>query len=137
MPNQVWLTYIGAIGGLIGAFTGIGGLVLAILAFRRTGQIKALDLRLDLRLCERSLRSDANDIVHLLEGAKTSHTRFGAARGTYHSGAMQCWLDEWAIDLASAKSLVDRSRLRAPPGTPCRNRNSKRGSTQFRIYSTN
>lgn len=106
MLSQVWLAYIGAIGGLIGALTGIGGLVLAILAFRRTGQIKALDLRLELRSCERLLRSDANDIVHLMEGAKTSHTRLGAAQGTYHSGATQHWLAEWATDLASANSLV-------------------------------
>lgn len=108
MPSQDWLTYIGAIGGLVGVLSGIGGLVLAILAFRRTGQLKALDLRLELRACERLLHSDADDIVHLLESVKASHSALCAAQGSYHSGAMQHWLAEWAIDLASAKSLVEQ-----------------------------
>lgn len=108
MTNQVWLSYIGAIGGLIGALTGIGGLVLGILAFRRTGQLKALDLRLELRRCERILKSDAGDIAKLLESAKASHTRLGAAQGSYHSGAMQHWLTEWDTDLANAKSLTEQ-----------------------------
>ena len=105
MASQDWLTFISVIGGAVGALTGIGGLVLAILAFRRTGQLKSLDLRLELRSCERALRSDASDIVQLLENAKASHTRLGAAQHNYHSGAMQHWLTEWGTDLARAKSL--------------------------------
>ena len=109
MLDQDWLTYIGAIGGLVGALSGIGGLVLAILAFRRTGQLKALDLRLDVRRCERSLNSDAGDIIQLLESAKASHTHLGAAQGNYQSGAMQHWLADWDTDLASAELLVKQT----------------------------
>lgn len=108
MASHDWLTYIGVIGGVVGTLTGIGGFVLAVLAFRRTGQLKALDLRLELRRCERSLRSDAGGIVQLLETAKASHTRLGAAQGNYRSGAMQHWLTEWATDLAVAESLVQQ-----------------------------
>lgn len=108
MASHDWATYIGVIGGVVGTLTGVGGFVLGILAFRRTGQIKALDLRLELRRCERSLRSEAGGIVQLLESAKASHTRLGAAQGNYQSGAMQHWLTEWGTDLASAESLAQQ-----------------------------
>ncbi|MGH9694628.1 MAG: hypothetical protein ACRD5Z_10825 [Bryobacteraceae bacterium] len=108
MANHDWSTYVGVIGGVVGMLAGVGGFVLGILAFRRTGQLKALDLRLELRRCERSLRSDAGGIVQLLEGSKASHTRLGAAQGNYRSGAMQHWLVEWGTDLASAESLVQQ-----------------------------
>lgn len=108
MLSHDWLTYIGAIGGAVGTLAGIGGFVLATLAFRRTGKLKALDLRLELRRCERSLRAEASGIVQLLETAKGSHTRLGAAQGNYRSGAMQHWLTEWATDLAVAESLVQQ-----------------------------
>lgn len=115
MANQEWVTNIGAVGGIVGAITGIGGLVLAVLAFRRTGQLKALDLRLELRRCERSLRSDANDIIQLLESARASHTRLGAAQGNFHSGAMQQWLAEWDTDLVSGKSLMEHVAVLGAP----------------------
>lgn len=116
MTSQVWLEYAGAIGGLIGALTGIGGLVLSILAFRRTGQLKALDLRLELRRCERMLRSDASGICDLLEDAKASHTKLGAAHGSYHSGAMEHWLAEWDTDRSSASALVEQVVDLGEPG---------------------
>ena len=108
MTGEVWLSYAGSIGGLIGALTGIGGVILGALAFRRTGQLKALDLRLELRRCERMLTSEDADIVELLESAKKSHTRLGAAQGGYRSGAMQHWLAEWDTDLANAKLLREQ-----------------------------
>ena len=108
MTGEVWLSFAGAIGGLIGALTGIGGVILGALAFRRTGQLKALDLRLELRRCERMLTSEVADIVELLERAKKSHTRLGAAQGSYRSGAMQHWLAEWDTDLANAKLLREQ-----------------------------
>jgi hypothetical protein len=108
MAAHDWPTYIGAIGGIVGTLTGIGGLVLGILAFRRTGQLKALDLRLELRGRERLLCSEAAEIVPLLESAKASHTKLGAAQGNYHSGSMQHWLGEWGADMASAKSLQEQ-----------------------------
>ena len=118
MAGQVWLNYAGAIGGFIGSVTGIGGLVLGILAFRRTGQLKALDLRLELRRCERVLRSDADGIVKLLESAKASHSRLSAAQGCYHSGAMQHWLAEWEADLANAKALLEQVNALGETGKP-------------------
>ena len=75
MSDQNWLAYTGAIAGIIGAITGVAGAFLALLAFRRTGQLKALDLRLELRRTESTLQSDIHDLVSLLQNAKASRTR--------------------------------------------------------------
>ena len=107
MSGQSWLAYTGAIAGIIGAVTGMAGAVLAALALRRTGQLKALDLRLELRRTESTLQSDIHDLVPLLESAKTSRTRLAAAQGCYHSGATTHWLSQWDIDLVDANSLVE------------------------------
>ncbi|MBE7526372.1 MAG: hypothetical protein HS120_01615 [Burkholderiales bacterium] len=106
MSEQSWFAYIGATAGIVGAVTGIAGAVVAILAFRRTGEIKALDLRLELRRTESTLQSDIQDLLPLLEHAKASRTRLAAAQGGYHSGATAHWLYEWDTDLAEANQLV-------------------------------
>lgn len=106
MSEQFWLAYIGAAAGIIGAVTGIAGAVVAILAFRRTGDIKSLDLRLELRRSESTLQSDIQDLVTLLEHAKASRTRLAAAQGTYHSGVTAHWLSQWDADFAEARQLV-------------------------------
>ncbi|HEU0277133.1 MAG TPA: hypothetical protein VFQ95_04870 [Rhodanobacteraceae bacterium] len=106
MANQVWLAYIGAIGGLVGALAGIGGLVLAILAFRRTGQLKALDMRLELRRCYRLLRSDAEGIAAFLKGAKGQYLQALANMGNYQSSAKQQWLTEWGADFVHAEAFA-------------------------------
>ncbi|NIJ93514.1 hypothetical protein FHT12_002211 [Xanthomonas campestris] len=107
MSEQSWLAYTGAIAGIIGAVTGIAGAVLAFLAFRRTGQLKSLDLRLELRRAEITLHSDIHGLAPLLESAKTSRTRLAAAQGTYNSSATKHWLAQWDADLADASSLIE------------------------------
>ncbi|MDQ7758172.1 MULTISPECIES: hypothetical protein [Xanthomonas] len=106
MSEQSWLAYAGSIAGMVGGVTGVIGAVVAILAFRRTGEIKALDLRVELRRMESTLRSDIQGLVPLLERAKKSHTRLAAAQGCYRSGAVVHWLSEWDIDFAESNQLV-------------------------------
>jgi len=106
MSEQSWLAYIGAIAGVIGAITGIAGAVVAVLALRRTSELKALDLRLELRRTESTLRSDIEDLIPLLGLAKKSRTRLAAAQGNFHSGATTDWQSQWDADLAEAKQLV-------------------------------
>jgi hypothetical protein len=107
MSEQSWLAYTGAIAGIIGAVTGIAGAALAFLAFRRTGQLKALDLRLELRRTESTLQSDIHDLVPLLEIAKASRTRLAVAQGSCNSGATKHWISQWDTDLAGANYLVE------------------------------
>jgi hypothetical protein len=46
MPDPASLSIIGAVTGIIGAIAGIAGFVLGYISYRRSQQIKALDLRL-------------------------------------------------------------------------------------------
>ncbi len=107
MSGQSWLAYTGAIAGIVGAITGVAGAILAALALHRTSQLKALDLRLELRRTESTLQSDIHDLIPLMESAKTSRTRLAAAQLCYHSGATTHWLSEWDLDLTGAKLLVE------------------------------
>ncbi|RMD18436.1 hypothetical protein EA837_03210, partial [Klebsiella pneumoniae] len=49
MANPSWTDYVGVVTGLVGMMTGISGAVMGYLGYRRSNQIKALDLRLALR----------------------------------------------------------------------------------------
>jgi hypothetical protein len=100
-----WLAYIGAIGGLIGSATGIAGAVMGYISYRRSEEIKALDLRLELRKAENTLRTAVAELLPLLDSAKMSRTGVAAASGLHESGAMVQWLGEWDADLAAARSL--------------------------------
>jgi len=111
MSETSWLAYTGAVAGIIGAITGIAGAVTGYYALRRTSELKALDLRVDLRRTESTLRVDIQDLVPLLERAKRSRTRLAAAQGRYRSGAISQWLVEWDADLAEANSLVSGSSV--------------------------
>lgn len=97
--------YVGAIGGIIGTLGGILGSVLGYIGYRRVEQYKALDLRLELRKAELTLRSDIEGLVPQLELAKRSRERLAASRGNLGSGATQAWLAEWETDIAEAREM--------------------------------
>jgi len=107
MSEQNWLAYTGAIAGIIGAITGVTGSFLAFFALRRTSQLKALDLRLELRRIEATLQSEIINLIPLLERAKASRTNLAAAQGSFHSGAIRHWLYEWDADLIDARTLTE------------------------------
>ncbi|WP_157058448.1 hypothetical protein [Azoarcus sp. CIB] len=46
MTDSDLLAYVGAITGVIGAITGIAGAVMGYFSYRKTNEIKALELRL-------------------------------------------------------------------------------------------
>jgi len=106
MPDPSWLPYLGAVTGGVGAFTGIAGAIMGFVSYRRSGNIKALDLRLVLRKDQEILRRIVNELPPLIDRAKDSRLRMASARtGGVTSGAIKYWNDEREIDLATAKSL--------------------------------
>jgi GTPase involved in cell partitioning and DNA repair len=109
MENQTWMIYTGAITGVIGAITGTVGAVLGVISFRRAKEFKILDLRLELKRAETSLRSEINDLPSLLEKAKKSYTRLAAAEQRLNSGATEHWLKIWDVDSNEVKTIVDAS----------------------------
>ncbi|WP_223573884.1 hypothetical protein [Xanthomonas citri] len=111
MSEQSWLAYAGAVAGVIGAITGVAGALLALLAFRRTGQLKSLDMRLELRRTESTLQSDIHDLLPLLERSKTSRTRLASAQSMLNSGATKHWFSQWSADMAIADELVSSSSV--------------------------
>ena len=48
MMNE-WPPYVGVVTGIVGMITGVTGACLGYLGYRRSGRVKALDLRLELR----------------------------------------------------------------------------------------
>ena len=105
MSDPAWLSYTGAITGVIGAVTGIAGAIMGYVAYRRSEALKALDLRLELRKAENDLRSTVEEIIPLLEHAKQSRTAVASATGQLGSGALKKWFNEWEADLVTVRSL--------------------------------
>jgi hypothetical protein len=101
-PN--WLIYLGATTGVIGAVTGIAGAVMGYISYRRSGEMKALDLRLELRRAQVDYCALVRELPALLERAKASRTAVSAATGMLGSGALQQWSSEWEKDEALAST---------------------------------
>lgn len=93
-----WVSYVGLVGGVVGTVSGC-------LAYRRTGQLKVLDLRLDLRKIDADNRSLVESLPNQLDLAKRSHERVLAALGSVNSGAMVHWKTEWDKDVDATHAL--------------------------------
>lgn len=106
MSAQNLLNYIGAVTGILGAITGIAGAIMGYISYRRSGEIKALDLRLELRKLEREWRTTINELPSYLEQIKKSHAAVASATGLYGSGAFKAWCMAWEEDMESAKSML-------------------------------
>ena len=105
MSEPSWLTYTGAVTGIIGTITGVAGAVMGYVSLRHSKQLKALDLRLELRKADSDLRAVVQELPGLLELARTSHDRVGAATGMLKSGASQQWTNAWEEDFAAVRVL--------------------------------
>ena len=108
MSAHAWLNYVGAITGIAGMLTGIAGMILACLAYRRSGQLKALELRLNLRYAENDLRASVESLPDLLARSKKSRTRVAAARGYFGSAPIEQWLTAWETDQLAVKDLQEQ-----------------------------
>jgi hypothetical protein len=102
-PN--WLTYLGAVTGVAGMVTGIVGAVMGYIAYRRSGEMKALDLRLQLRKAESDLRDIVERMPHLIDEARGSRLAVTSALGTLRSGAVDSFKSRCESDIALARSL--------------------------------
>ena len=85
MINTEMLSYIGALTGVIGAIAGIAGSIMGYFSLRRTGEIKALELRLELVKAATDVFQKIDSVGDLLARAKKSRDAVAAATGMYHS----------------------------------------------------
>jgi hypothetical protein len=81
-------------------------LVLGWINYRRVQQIKALDLRLELRKQVSDVRSIIDALPGLLEWSRMSHVAVLAAMGLSQSGAFEGWTAAWKGDLKAAQDLA-------------------------------
>lgn len=72
---------IGTVTGIIGAITGPAGCVIGWINYRRSQEVKTLDLRLELRREISSVRVDVEAFSALLEPARKSRSAVSAALG--------------------------------------------------------
>lgn len=111
MPDAQTLGLIGAVTGVIGAATGILGAVLGYVSYRRSQQIKALDLRLELRKQLADVETTIIELPELLEQSRRSRAAVLSAMGLVRSGAHDVWRTTLASDMEIARTL----RTAIPP----------------------
>ena len=106
MPDPTWLSYVGAATGIFGSITGSAGLALGYIGYRRSQELKALDLRLELRKAESDLRASVQELPDLLQRSRQSRTAVSAARGMARTGAFEGWKAAWENDMAASTLLA-------------------------------
>lgn len=97
MAEPHWTSYVAMA-------TGIAGAILGFLGYWRSTQVKALDLRLELRKADTELIASIAKLEELLPYADQSRRRVAAATGGLNSGAMVLWKQDLEAD---AKKLVE------------------------------
>src|ERR1035438_99375 len=107
MFSPATLGIIGTLTGIVGAITGLVGLVLGWTNYTRLQQIKALDLRLELRKLVSDVRADIEALPALLERARVSRSAVRAAMGRgQQSGDNVIWKAELENDLKTVQALA-------------------------------
>jgi hypothetical protein len=91
MPALSWTDYVGAVAGVVGMATGIVGAVMGFVAYRRTNQNKAIDMRVALQKDLPEVRESIGIVRESMASAAGSRRNVLAARGLAQSGAMVVW----------------------------------------------
>jgi hypothetical protein len=110
MPAPDWLTYVGAVTGTIGTLTGIAGAVMGYKSYRRVSQLKALDLRLELRKQEVDADEALRALPALIKKSRESRFAVAAATGRLGSGAMDSFKNRIETDQAAVQALLGQLR---------------------------
>src|SRR6266478_6195595 len=93
MMNE-WLPYVGVVTGIVGMITGVTGACLGYLGYRRSGRVKALDLRLELRKTETATRAILEQLPALINRAQASRTSAHVSGGSFGSSNQAAWVQE-------------------------------------------
>lgn len=109
MADPHWTSYVGMATGIIGAITGASGAIMGFISYRRSNEIKSLDLRLEYRKALNNYSSSITKADELLPYANKSRERVASAIGNLRSGAMQIWKQEYETDTAKFKDLSDNA----------------------------
>ena len=108
MAEPHWTAYVGMAAGILGAITGISGAVMGFVSYRRSNNIKALDLRLELRKVVTDIEAGLAALPGAMDHANQSRQRVTAATG--QAGALQLWNQQFEQD----RTRLNEMRERAP-----------------------
>ncbi len=97
--------YVGMATGIIGAITGISGAIMGYVSYRRSNNLKSLDLRIELRKAINVAHLNLRQLEKLIEYAYKSRERVAAATGKFKSGMMEKWQQEVEADKSAVKQL--------------------------------
>jgi hypothetical protein len=106
MANPNWMDYVGVTAGIVGMVTGISGAVMGYVGYRRSNQIKALDMRLALRKDLSEARESVTTLRELMASAAGSRRATLAARGLYRSGNMVVWEQALEADRVEVEKIA-------------------------------
>ena len=102
---------------VIGGVTGVAGVVVAILAYKRTTEAKAIDLRLEFGRSVESVRQELISLRILVKQADSTKNATAAMLGALKSGMMAAWSQQVKSDnetinaLSSELELIEKTRL--------------------------
>src|SRR5258708_39513698 len=106
MMNE-WLPYGGGVTGIVGMITGVTGACLGYLGYRRSGRMKALDLRLELRKVETATRAILEQLPALINRAQASRTSAHVSGGSFGSSNQAAWVQECENGRADVDDLLN------------------------------
>ena len=109
MSEPDWIGYVGMATGIIGAITGISGAIMGYVSYRRSNNLKSLDLRIELRKSVNVAQSSLQQLAKLIEYANRSRQAVASAMGRYQSGMMEKWKQEVEADNNAVKILFQNA----------------------------
>lgn len=96
--------------GYVGVVTGVAGMVMGFRGYQRSNQIKALDLRLELRKGLGDSHLALSSLRDLIDYADRSRQAVLAATGMIRSGNQVAWEQAVAADRARIDTLASSLR---------------------------
>jgi hypothetical protein len=97
--------------GVVGAVTGIAGAIMGYVAYRRSEELKRLDLRIELRRAESDLRLLVQELPRLVDEARGSRIAVTSARGVVKSG----WVERFTANCQGDIDLARSWERELPP----------------------
>jgi len=101
MADPHWTSYVGMV-------TGIAGAIMGYVGYRKSNQIKALDLRIELKRAEADIIFSFKKLREQMDEGNKSRMRVLSAIGKFDSGMMEKWKDAFELDEIEINELANR-----------------------------
>jgi hypothetical protein len=88
MADPHWTSYVGMVTGILGAVTGIAGAILGCMSYKKSNQIKALDLRIELKRALANTVYDFKKLNDQMTQGNKSRISVSSAIGAFRSVMM-------------------------------------------------